>query len=342
MRSRVIFFVVTLILISAVSYFLWATNSSLFRMATLRCQEAVLYGTHGDIDYLVLGSSRTMQGVDPEVVEQNLPDGHTVVNISRSWRGNGQLYNMVEEFLERHTIEKGVVIEYSFVSYTDSASSTYGNGYYPNYALVSDVVDIWADFKSAPRAPLHNSIRDVLHHTVSAFDERLNRFFEGRYLSPWTLLNPYPDRVTKEITTTHCFKRDNKTKPKVLQKKSRQVYEKVGDWQESVFTGWNLNVINNDRHSYYIDKLRALSEQHGFKVYLMLVPTFLESPVSKEFVTELSQRHNLPVLAPAIDTRQKLYIENGYTDLTHMSHIGRAAFSEWLGQTLRQANMAID
>lgn len=334
MRSF-IFSVAATGLFGFVGYFFWATNASAFRLHSLPCQEKLIFGTYGPVDVVILGSSRTMQGVSAPLVSAAMDGAPVVLNMARSWRGNGQLYHMFRDLLESHSVTKAVVVELSYFSYTDNRSRVYWNGYYPNYHLVTNTRDFVDDFFSTPREPIYNRLRDLFGAILAQLDDRLNRYFEESYSDSWRLAYPNPQVVKTKVATTSCFRKDNKYKPSLLKKKLEAVSKKHGAWELVENNGWDLDVINNDRPSHYIDKLRLLAESHGIQLFLMLVPKYLETAPSPDFLDSLAMKYGVPILSPDLSVRGQMFRARGYTDLTHMGSDGREIFSHWLGESLQ-------
>ena len=321
---------IVLALIGFVVFFFEATNAPSFRMATLKCQHDIIHETQGAVDYVVMGTSRTKQGVDPWIVSEHVGGNPVILNIARSWRGNGQSYHMIRDLLEAHVIMGAVIMEYSFMAYDDNRSNVYANGYYPNYELVTQTSDFLEDFHATPRDPYYLRIRDFFKKLVTQFDTRLSRYFDGDHMEQWSLFSGPTSQPMSGVKTATCFSRDNKFKPRVLKRRM----SKFSDWRDGFGRGWDLDSINNDRHSYYIHKMRDLAIQHKFDFYLLLVPRLMEAKHSDAFISSIEDRYGVHVLTPENSVREKMFSEKGYTDITHMATEGRAVFSTWLGREL--------
>lgn len=333
---QVFFLLCAFAVIGIFIYFTWATDKPKFRMAVLECQKNLIYDTEGDADFLILGSSRTMQGVDPVVLADQFGDKVIAVNLGRSWRGNGQFFHMARDFIETHKIKRSIVLELSFVSYTNNRSLTYANGYYPNYTLVTRSSDFAMDFISTPRDPFYLRVRDYMMNHIDLVDTRLNRFFDGRYLEDWSLWSPLERKKKIELMSESCFKKDNKSKASVLRKKEKSILAKHANWSDVKNMGWDLDVINNDRHSYYIQELKKLADANGIDFFLMLVPGYWEPPQAQAFIDAVEKKYDVPLIVPDTNIRHSIYEAQGFTDTTHMGAAGRTLFSSWLGKRLKE------
>lgn len=67
-----------------------------------------------EIDYLIVGSSRTWTGLKPKTIQEVLGKGENVVNFSRNWYGRGVDYILLRETIKRHKV-KNIILEFDWL-----------------------------------------------------------------------------------------------------------------------------------------------------------------------------------------------------------------------------------
>ena len=89
------------------------------RYSGLPCQLNQIYNIKDkNPDIVFFGSSRTQTGINPYIIEDELRavtnQTINVLNLARSWKGHGQIYQMIQDFYaNEQKINKAVVIQFS-------------------------------------------------------------------------------------------------------------------------------------------------------------------------------------------------------------------------------------
>lgn len=273
---------------------------------------------------MIIGSSRTKQGIDPVEFSKTLDDKDIVVNLARSWRGNGNIYHLIREFLENHNIKKKIIIEYSNMDYKKriGKKNSYNNGYYPNYNLVTESSYLIDDFFYTPRDPFFLKIRDLIFRYIDLIDKRIDYLFKNK----GKIFFQSNDKKNEILSNTTCFTADNKIKTDELNKIKK---EKKDIFKENK-SHWDISYINYDRHNIYIDKIKKLAKNKGIDVVLFNVPRIYDPMLSPETVYDIEKRFGLTFIYPDEPFIDKLYKIENYTDPTHMNIKGRLIYSKWL------------
>jgi len=276
---------------------------------------------------LIIGSSRTKQGIDPIEFSKTLDDKDVVINIARSWRGNGNIYHLIREFLENHNIKKIIIIEYSNMDYKKSfgKKNVYNNGYYPNYNLVTESSYLIDDFFYTPRDPFFLKVRDLIFRYTDLIDKRIDYFFKNKKEA----LSLFNNKQKEILGNTTCFTADNKIRTDSINKK----YLKDKDTFKKNKYQWDISYINFDRHNIYIDKIKKLANNKGIDVILFNIPRIYDPILSSQTKHDIEKRFGLTFIYPDdYSFIDKLYQIENYTDKTHMGVKGRIIYSRWLAR----------
>lgn len=326
----------------AVAAFVCYSDRPEIRYATLPCHHKNIYGFSGPMDVVILGSSRTMQGVSAEVMSEALAPSTSesekpiVLSLARSWKGTGQLYRMLADASDAlGPVRRAIVIEFSTLSYAVNRTTNYYYGYYPNYAITVPTSDFLEDWHTKPREPAYSKARDVIGHFVDKIDKNLEQLLEGKL----SRLSAYAADARLPAATRTCFSEDTPKKEGVLKAKRQQVVAKGKTLADLSPTSWRLDNINEDRQGYYIRRFVSYAKEHGITVVFMLVPGFMEPIADPKFTAAFDEKYGARLVSPPLALLEELY-SDGFQDLTHMNTKGRERFTRWLAGEIDKAHHA--
>lgn len=314
---------IVLIFVSIIGYLVALSDRPEYRYHNLPCQYDTIYNTIGDVDYLILGTSRSMQGLDPAVFTGGDPESVSV-NLARNWRGPGQLYNMLEDFSKHHEIKKGIVFEITY----------YNNrqyyGYYKNYASSASWRQLFSDIKSKPNALITTRLGDFFSLAFSKLDKTLTNRIEKRFIAkPETRANP------KDIATSSCSRGDNDYNKKRLTAAISK-FEKAGGYENKRLLDWDISDINEDRNTYYVNKIIQYCEERNIEPIFVFVPRHLMYPVGTKTADSFYNQFKYPLRIMPKDQLHEMYKDDSFSDPGHLKQNGRATFSNWLFSTLEK------
>ena len=195
-KSKHSFAFLPIFLISLVAIVILLDGSHPTRLFTgkLKCQYNLIYGYKEPVDFAVFGSSRAMLGVDASLISKNS------INLSRNWRGIGQMYFMAEELIEHRGVKKGILVQVSHNNFIGSATSTYYYGYYPNFNVTTPPAFLIEDFHSKATEPFVFRVADLGRDIFTFFNKSLNHIMTNEHVS-----------FDKEYSNTNnCTGKDNK------------------------------------------------------------------------------------------------------------------------------------
>ena len=335
MIRNIVFGLLSLAIPAAIIAFLTITNAPKYRMSYLPCPAELIHSTFGDTDYLISGSSRTLLAVGA----QRLSDGFdgsglekpVVVSLGRSWKGNGQIYHMFRDYMETHDVKKAILMELSYVSYTDSRSQAYYNGYYPNYPLVTHTSDFSEDIRAARREPFYIGWHNYLNLIEKQLKQRFSQLYSKRAVVDLPEASPLEG-------SRDCLVRENRLKPHILDRTDNMIERRFkSDWKNRPLRIGNPKVINNDRPTYYIKKLKELAQANDIEFYLFMVPQYKGGFPQYDRIKAAEDYYGVNILVPDEKTLERLNVRENYADNSHMTKKGREVFSDWLASELKNS-----
>jgi hypothetical protein len=258
---------------------------------------------------VAIGSSRLLTGFQAEVADAQLrthyPDRDFVVlDVGRSWRGNGQLHRQVKDLLEVHTPQV-LLLEYN----SDNGRN---HGRFYEFAKTGDIFN---DIKSRPSMPfperLSLSMREFLRKNVFRLSERITN--PDRFL--------HRDKPN-DVKTNDC---STTGRDKVQLNMSRA--DKFPDW-ETKSRSWDVESPSEERNNYYIRKIVDLAASKDVTLAWVVVPTAFEGPLDPSVEAGFEARYGSPLYVTYdVDTLRDI-ISAGYSNATHMALPGRSLHTQ--------------
>ena len=168
--SIIVFSLTLFILIGVINF----SDRPSVRYSRLHCQLDQIYNIKNkNPDIIFFGSSRTLSGINPYIIEDEINKNNdqkiNVFNIGRTWRGNGQIYQMIKDLHSNgQQINEAAVIEISdfiFDHKTSSKRFYFGNslyyqGYYPEFYKNANFETLLFDIKSKNHQNIIFNLRD--------------------------------------------------------------------------------------------------------------------------------------------------------------------------------------
>ena len=317
LRAKYYKFVLPLFIVSSLFLLAVIGSSPLMTFNKLPCQYSMIFRNNEGIDYVVVGSSRAMQGIDARILTNNS------INMSRNFRGIGQMYYMVEELLKNRKIEKGIIVQISHNYFNNRKSSLYYYGYYPNFEKSVSLKFIISDFSSRSTEPLILRISDTLRQIFYFYDNALTNLFSidvNKFYLP---------------QKNNCFKRDNKQNQPRLDADLSKIEKRYGSWSSRPKHYWNPTFVNENRQNYYIQKFIQLAKKNNIEARFVFVPRYLFNELDSERLTREIDIDDMQISAPPKAILEKIY-NDGFSDPGHMNIKGRTIFSYWLSQEMHR------
>lgn len=313
-------------LLAIICIILLRSDAPNYRYSTLPCQYNMIFQRSGPVDIVVVGSSRSLRGVSPMILENAVPEMYAssvVINLARSWRGPGQIYRMLSDVFENHQVRHAVLFEV-----THNENRQY-YGYYKNYSVNSYLADIIQDFNSKPREPWLSRFRDSIDLFFERTDKSITQFLMGTYNLP-------PTNGDMPVSRTDgCSKKDNELNKARLRKHEMFIDSRFGDWDNVPGRQWSLDALNEDRQAYYLHKTIELCREYNVSLIFYYVPRYLEKPITDELGKTFLEKFGFTLVSPSQNIMEMMF-DDGYTDPGHMGEKGRNIYTNWLVTEVRK------
>lgn len=343
--SVIILFLTLFFLIKLINF----SDRPSVRYSGLHCQLDQIYNIKNkNPDIIFFGSSRTLSGINPYVIEneinKNKDQEINVFNIARSWRGNGQIYQLIKDFYSNdQQINKAVVIELSNFMFTKRTSSKkfyfenslYYQGYYPKFYENATFETLIFDIKSKRHQNVIFNLRD---------------FFELNYFKIKNLLTM--KNKLKIINNTNYKKRRKNDKKICYSEKSEIKFNKKkikqrdrvikivknenhkDNWKQKDLY-FDINNVNHIRPNFYLNEIIKLLENKKIKVYFMIMPKLNFGLPSEKLIKNLKSKFpTVEIIYGDKFIYEKIYIKEGWRDKTHMIKYSRDKWSKWVANQL--------
>lgn len=278
------------------------------RYANLRCYYEQTFERQGDVDVLVLGTSRLMAGIDIDALKS--PQRKTIAELSRSWWGYGQMFAMIQDYLAIHS-PKILITEFRVVQ---------AERHHPFWTRNAPRSLIAKDYFSLSDAGLAKA----LYNYLNAFREKAEaglRFAlsEKRSTTPTNL----------EPIGSHDCSPNPKSTPRGL-KALAKWNKRRSAWIEKDLKTYELEKETPNRDLFYARALKKLAEDHGVKI-VFVAPVKSNTPALDPTVAEqFRSLMGVQLYTPPTEVLSQLHNGVGYGDPTHLNAVGRKIFTRWL------------
>ena len=318
------------------------------RYSRLNCQLNQIYNLKDkNPDIVFFGSSRTLAGINPYIIEDEIGkvtnQTINVLNLSRSWRGNGQIYQMIKDFyMNAQKISKAVVIEFSSFAFSNKGNSDksyfgksiYYQGYYPLFYKNANFQTLIFDIKSKNHQNFIFNLRDffeLIFYKIKSFLALDNK---GRILK-----NKNYNKM--KLVKKHCYSEKNENKLNEKKIKQRDSLIKIinnenhkKNWkQKNYFI--NTDHVNFHRPNFYLNEIIKFLENNNVKVYILIMPRLNFGLPSKKLIKDLKIKFpNTEILYGDKSIYEKIYVKKGWRDTTHMVKYSRDIWSKWIANKI--------
>jgi len=315
----------------ALSAFLWWSDQPRFRHAFVAelqaCSVQQLAHLPKSTDFVALGSSRVLMGLDPHVLEQ-ASGGlvHDAYNLGRVRRSVERSYRTLRDVVDAGIRPQFILLE---LSQDRLSGRTRTRLPVPRDAGYMRYSDAWMYLQAMPSMPLPERLHFVVLNQLRKLESSVKHAFSA---SAWQhVFSDTPKAVDKVCLGDASFLTASEHKRAIAHQK--RIYQhRFGDldtafddtfrWGESVRTEVEL---------YFLQRVRALAAQHGMTVVVGVHWRAFQPPLSPRAIDELRSRIPEFVYPPEEVVRSSW---EGFVDKGHMDAPARRLYSEWLGSVL--------
>lgn len=304
--------VIAAMVAAAICWTIYAADQPSARYTrNMSCHYNVIFRQTGAVDIVTIGSSRALRAISGPhggtLLGDHLGRPALWLDLSRSWRGRGQIYRQVVDILENRDVEH-LLIEY----FPDSR-------YYGRYAKTATAVDLIED----PFISQQGSLYERIAFSLKTAGQKYARFLTAQIYEPQGLIV----RPEKESESVDCITGESPLKKSKLAQRldAYPVPEQVpqGDW--------DFDSAAEARNSGYIDKIISAATAHGVNIAFFKTPLLNEGPLSENMQQQFRARFGADIHVMDYAQRNTLFgLPDNYGDATHMRKNGREFYTEWL------------
>lgn len=344
-----------LVAIAALALLLVASLDSLaVRMSGIPVANHCYYRLVGkippDLDVLLIGSSRMLQGVDPDQLGRLLRvEGRPakVVNFAHP----GRLVHVdvvLLELITRKSTPKLIVIETDlgvrgeFVR-TPRPPDVRAQRQAANADSIY-LVSTYAQLVERGAKRDHQDLVPRLHSMLNDLERKVDRgikiTFSGRLLQTITAFNTLPMDGRDNICFSKFWGEPGFQKPEPVwearKTNLRDAFQsRHSDWFADGYSGTTFLTRGGvDSAPEAFREVVAMARERGVKVLFHHIPYYYVWPPSPEFRAEFEREIGAPVVWPDKRFLKKLQDESGYRDQSHLFPHGRRLMSEWLANSI--------
>jgi hypothetical protein len=291
-------------------------DSPSIRYLEYRHQCEMIYSapSQNSVDLAVAGSSRSMRAMNAELLSDLVFQEHgskpEIIDISRSYRDLGHIYVFLSDLLQNADVDM------LLVEYKESGQKRR----HPNFHLTAGSKQIRQSFNSRP----FDGYLLRVHEQVTAFSDRIvNRSI--KFISKNSVLSANCAKVGKPVKT-----RDPSKPWYAASELLKKLYSRNNeDFILQPFYDFDLDDESESRNNFYAKKIVDLAKERGVKLRFYYIPPLYGRPLSDSFKDKFEAKFDSILLQLPLEQLIKIN-PMGYTDATHMSHIGSEAYMRYL------------
>lgn len=296
----------------------------------LACHYKTIFHETGDPSIVTIGTSRSLRAITgvqgEDYFSQAYGEKVTWLDLSRSWRGRGQMYRQISDIVEQRDV-KVLAVEY----FPDSR-------YYGHYAKTVTSFDIIEDVFISRSANAYNRLAFALKSLTLKYSGFITKPTINSKEAPlFEFMASKPSKVSADTpsvsTSVDCIKGESGIVPAKLNAWLKE-FPQPDDMPKPL---WGFDIDEERRNSGYIDKIIAKANAAGVPIIFFYVPLLNEGIVSDAAKTAFKKRFNKELISMSSNEAYELYSTNdNYGDPTHMRNGGRQYFTKWLSGELSE------
>jgi hypothetical protein len=321
----------------SLSLFLFWSNQPRFRhgfVAEIQtCSVLQLAQLPKGADFLAIGSSRVLMGLQPETVEA-ASAGHVlnVYNLGRVRRSIERSYSIFRDLLEAGLRPRYVFLE---VSQDRLAARSRDELPLPRDAAFLRYGDAFHYLEALPGIPWVERVHFAVRHIIRKMDMSIRHVFSGAALEHSLIQQDSAPKVCRgdeSFLVAPGHARAIAHQKRIFQARHGDLSIAVDD---SFRTGRSQRT---DVELYFIELVRELARQHDVTLLVGMYWRAFQPPLSERALVELRELVPELVYPPPELVRSSW---DGFVDKGHMDAPARHLYSEWLGQLLAQRGSGV-
>lgn len=300
----------------AVAGLVLATDRPRVRYTNYNCQYDLIFNQSGPVDLAVIGSSRSLQGVDAPVLAEVL-DVPVVYNLAKNWRGQGINYAIMSDLLARREVDT-VLVE---------ANLPESGTFHAHFFLVGTTGD-WMrslGYRSDGLFDFEEMGRNM-KWMVDRVTEQASLFVAGK------LNMPARASASASGETGYCRTREETVRESFLEAQRAQFshYYEGRTWR------WDPLSQEARHDTGFYRAMADLAEAHGVELVFYHINQAYYFTLDPNFAVEFEAVVGAPILIPPPSLTREIEAMGGYADATHMTREGRERYSRWLAAALAE------
>lgn len=289
------------------------------------CHYRLIYDQHLPIDVAFIGSSRSVQGVDAEIVSSSLGDNVSAINLAKSWRGQGINFTILRDLLENRSVRLLMV----------EANLPETGIFHGHFFLVGRISDWW----------MSNRFRSDTYFDPQALLVTLRNLVD-RVTEQWTyaVLNSEVDLANAQnadvgIPVTHCRVREERRRNEDYWAEKISRYQ---EYYENQYFSWDLDSVSARHDTGFYRALVELASTHDTDIVFYHVPEAYNLALDPAFSSVFEEEIGAPLIIPPSSLTRDMEDLEVFADVTHLMPRGREIYSRWLSQAVVNATKRLD
>jgi hypothetical protein len=308
---RMILAYVVIVFVACVAY----TEAGPIRWAEDYCQWKAIHGQSGDVDLVVIGSSRAQQAANAALISEAAQEASgrpwIVYDLARAMRGMGHHHILVKDLLQARDVKR-LLVEFN---------STDAHVYHDLFYLKAGIGDLWEEISAESQRSLFMRVADAWGRFVKRVAKRWENYLQATRLPPLTLAK------VRKAKNTDCVGQRDGVEPSVL----LAAEARHGDAWFEHGREWNLDADEERRNSAYVDKLVKLAREHDVELTFFHAVGRYSTIMSQEMLARFEKRYGTRIIQPDTETLRRWFAnDDSYNDTSHMTLTGSKYFTDWI------------
>lgn len=290
----------------------------------LACHYKTIFHETGSPSIVTIGTSRALRAITGVngggYFSKAYGQDVTWLDLSRSWRGRGQMYRQVTDIVTQREV-KVLAVEY----FPDSR-------YYGHYAKTVMSGDIIEDVFISRSSNAYNRSTFALKSLALKYSGFITKpSVDAKEAPLFSFLAPKRKKPRPETLpiskSVDCIKGESGIVPAKLNKWLKDNPQPDPNPKPA----WDFDMDEERRNSGYIEKIVAEADKAGVPVIFFYVPLLNEGVVSEDSKAAFTHRFGKTLISMSLEQARGLYeTPDNYGDPTHMRYGGRQYYTKWL------------